>query len=88
MAQLLKQLVTTYLIILHLNKILKLSPTPDISSRDRESTVEAVLKAERWVAQVESDHPSMARRLELGSSWDEVCTKIFKGGQEDIQVST
>ncbi|XP_033635285.1 protein mono-ADP-ribosyltransferase PARP4-like isoform X2 [Asterias rubens] len=77
-ARLLEQLVTTYLVILCLNKVLNLSSTRHFNSKERESTVEAVVNAERWVAQVERDHPSMARRLELGSSWHEVCTNIFQ----------
>ncbi|XP_071800756.1 protein mono-ADP-ribosyltransferase PARP4-like isoform X2 [Asterias amurensis] len=80
-ARLLEQLVTTYLVILCLNKVLNLSSTRHFNSKERESTVEAVVNAERWVAQVERDHPSMARRLELGSSWHEVCTNIFNGGK-------
>ncbi|XP_022100686.1 poly [ADP-ribose] polymerase 4-like isoform X2 [Acanthaster planci] len=73
-----ERLVATYLVILYLNCFLEGPRTPTIGPQEREMITQSVLKAERFVSQVESEHPSLARRLELGSSWDEVCRDIFK----------
>ncbi|XP_038059035.1 uncharacterized protein LOC119730290 isoform X2 [Patiria miniata] len=71
-----QKLVATYLVILYLNHFLAQSPT--MSRQERERITQAVLNAERFVSQAEAEYPSLARRLELGSSWDDVCQDIFK----------